>query len=63
MAYHIQKPSIINPDVVVYYAGDSKWTDDASQKLKFSTKKSATQLISNPDGKNGGWKNSTIVSE
>ena len=63
MAYHIQKPSVINPDVVVYYAGDGKWTDDSSQRQKFSTKKSATQLISNPDGKNGGWKNSTVVSE
>lgn len=26
-------------------------------------KKSATALIANPDGKNGGWKGSTIVSE
>ena len=63
MAYHIQKPSVINPDVIVYYAGDGKWTDDASQKQTFRTKTSANKLISNPDGKNGGWKNSTVVSE
>ena len=63
MAYHIQKPSVINPDVIVYYAGDGKWTDDVSQKQTFRTKTSANKLISNPDGKNGGWKNSTVVSE
>ena len=63
MAYHIQKPSVISPDITVYYSGDGKWTDDATQKQKFRTKKSATELISNTDGRNGGWKNSTIVSE
>ena len=63
MAYHIQKPSAINSDVIVYYAGDGRWSDDAAQRQKFSTKTAATKLISNPDGKNGGWKNSTIVSE
>jgi hypothetical protein len=31
--------------------------------MTFSTKKSATALITNPDGKNGGWKGSTISAE
>ena len=63
MSYFIQKQSIINPEITIYYAGNSRWTDDASQKVTFSTKTSATNLIKNPDGKNGGWSGSTIVSE
>jgi hypothetical protein len=63
MAYYISKPSRIDENITVYYAGDSRWTDDPSQKMKFSTKKSATALITNPDGKNGGWKGSTISAE
>ena len=63
MAYFISKPSRIDENITVYYAGDSRWTDDASQKATFSTKKSATALIKNTDGTNGGWAGSTIVSE
>ena len=63
MAYYISKPSRIDPSVTVYYAGDNRWTDDASQKAKFSTKAAATKLIANPDGKNGGWAGSTIAAE
>ena len=60
MAYYVQKPSIINPDAVVYYAGDKRWTDDPSQKVKFSTKKAANAVN---DEKIGGWKGITVVSE
>ena len=60
MAYYVQKPSIINPDAVVYYAGDKRWTDDPSQRVKFTTKKAANAVHNE---KIGGWKNSTIVSE
>jgi hypothetical protein len=63
MAYFIKKQSRIDENITVYYAGDNRWTDDPSQKAKFSTKKSATALITNPDGKNGGWTGSTIVAE
>ena len=63
MAYYIKKQSRIDESITVYYAGDNRWTDDPSQKITFSTKTSATNLIKNPDGKNGGWKGSTIVSE
>ena len=63
MAYYISKPSRIDPSVTVYYAGDNRWTDDASQKATFSTKKSATALIKNTDGTNGGWTGSTVVAE
>ena len=63
MSYYISKPSRIDPNITVYYAGDNRWTDDASQKATFSTKKAATALINNPDGKNGGWTGSTVVAE
>lgn len=62
MAYYIQKPSRIDESITVYYAGNGKWTDDLSQKKSFSTKSSATNLMKNPDGKNGGWTNATIVN-
>jgi len=60
MAYYIQKPSLINPDVVVYYAGKNRWTDDPTQRALFATEE-ATNIIH--EEKRGGWKNSTVVSE
>jgi hypothetical protein len=61
MAYHIQKPSLIDQAITVYYAGEGRWTDDSSQKLSFGTKTSATKLLQNSDGKNGGWNNSVVI--
>jgi hypothetical protein len=63
MAYYIQKPSLVDSSVTVYYAGDRRWTDDETQKIKFSTKRSATELMANNDGTNGGWRSAIIVSE
>lgn len=63
MAYYISKPSCINPDIVVYYAGNNRWTDDASQKVILPTQKDASDLIANLDGKNGGWTGSNIILE
>jgi hypothetical protein len=62
MAYYIQKPSRIDENIIVYYTGNGKWSDDASQKALFTTKTAATNLMKNPDGKNGGWTGATIVS-
>jgi hypothetical protein len=61
MKFHIEKPSIIDKSVVVYYAGKKRWTDDFSQRQIYE--ESPTSIIENPDGKNGGWSNATIVSE
>jgi len=60
MSYYIQKPSIINSDVMVYYAGKNKWTDDPTQRALFATVES-TNVIH--EEKNGGWKDITIVAE
>jgi hypothetical protein len=62
MAYCIQKPSRIDKNITVYYTGNGRWSDDPSQKARFSTKTAATNLMKNPDGKNGGWSGATIVS-
>jgi len=63
MAYYIQKPSSIDNNIMVFYTGGNRWSDDKSEVLKFSTKKEANSLITNPDGKNGGWSNANVVSE
>ena len=63
MAYYLQKPSLVDSNIVVYYAGNSRWTDDASQKTTFATEDEVNSLMYNPEGKNGGWSNVTIVSE
>jgi hypothetical protein len=63
MSYYISKPSRIDPNITVYYAGDNRWTDDASQKATFPTESVAAELIDNPDGTNGGWTGSTVVAE
>lgn len=63
MAYYIFKPSRIDPTITVYYSGNSRWTDDSSQKALFATEEGAAAIMENPDGKNGGWTGSSIVSE
>lgn len=63
MAYYIQKPSLVDSAVTVYYAGNKRWSDDASNKIIFASEEEANAVISNPDGTNGGWTNATIVSE
>lgn len=63
MAYYISKPSRIDPNITVYYAGENRWTDNASQKALFATEEGATALIANPDGRNGGWTGSTVIAE
>ena len=64
MAYHIKKNSVIlGAAKTVYYKGESRWTDTYADRKSYSTKSSADAEIANPDGKNGGWTNATVVSE
>ena len=61
MAYYIKKPAIlVSGDV--YYKGDATWTQDSSEKATY-TQSAANAMIANPDGKNGGFTNATVVSE
>ena len=63
MAFHIEKPSAMNPSVTVYYVKKSHWSDDPAQKKTWASSTSPTNLMANPDGTNGGWKGATIVEE
>ena len=47
----------------VYYTGDSKWSEALSERKSYISESAATAEIANPDGKNGGFKGSTIVEE
>lgn len=61
MPYHIKKPSLINDKVDVYYAGARRWVDDFSERQQFAEDPSG--LMTNSDGKNGGWTGATVVTE
>jgi len=61
--HHIKKQSLLDSNVTLYYSGDSRWSDNFDDRFLFSSKAKADAVVRNPDGKNGGFKNSTIVSE
>ena len=61
--YHIEKNSTIDPSIVVYYVGENRWSDDYSQRSKFTSESAAQSLMDNPDGKNGGWSGASIIRE
>ena len=63
MPYHIKKPSAINASVDVYYTGGTRWSDDYTSRLTYSAESEANAKIANPDGKNGGFRGATVVSE
>ncbi len=61
MPYHIKKPSQLNPSVDVYYIGDRRWSDNYNVRKQYTN--NPTYLTNNTNGKNGGWKGCTVVSE
>lgn len=63
MAFYITKPALIDSSISLYYIGENRWSDDASQKVTYETEEEANNLMVNPDGRNGGWSNATVVSE
>ena len=63
MAFHIKKQSVLLDSKTVYYKGDAKWTDTYADRKSYSTKSAADAEVANPDGKNGGFTGSTVVSE
>jgi len=48
---------------LVYYVKKHHWSDDYSDRKTWATRTSPTNLMANPDGKNGGWQRATIVEE
>jgi hypothetical protein len=63
MAFRIQKPSAVDPNITVYYVKKSHWSDDYNDRKTWATITSPTNLMVNPDGKNGGWEGASIVQE
>ena len=61
MAYYITKPSALDKNVTVYWTGARQWSDNIADKKSLSSKAKAEAVVANPDGKNGGFDNSTIV--
>jgi|TARA_R100001460_G_scaffold98397_1_gene141213 hypothetical protein len=61
MAYHIKKPSVLKAETSVYYTGESIWSETFDDRKVYSDDPSS--LLTNNDGKNGGWTGATIVSE
>jgi len=61
--HHIKKQSLVDADITLYYAGNSRWSDNFEERFLFTSKAKADAAVKNPDGKNGGFKNTTIVSE
>jgi hypothetical protein len=63
MPYHIKKSFALDANKTVYYKGTNVWTDKYSDRKQYSNKSDADAQVANPDGKNGGFTNSTVVTE
>ena len=61
MGYYIKKTGLSGK--TVYWTGGVHWSDNSSSKKVYATKSTADAKIVNTDGKNGGWKGATVVSE
>ncbi len=46
-------------DITVYYIGGDHWSDDKSSALEM-TSADAINLMTNIDGKNGGWTDAVV---
>ena len=63
MAYYITKSASIDPSITLYFKGDNRWSDDPAGKVTYATEELANSVKANPDGRNGGFVGSTVVSE
>ena len=63
MAFHIQKSSAVDPDITVYYVKKHHWSDNYDARKTWTSKTTPTNLMVNPDGKNGGWEGASVVEE
>jgi|TARA_Y100000289_G_C3875580_1_gene125876 hypothetical protein len=63
MAYYITKPASIDKSITLYFVGENRWSDNPSNKITYETEEIANSAKANPDGTNGGFTGSTVVSE
>ena len=61
--HHIKKASALLSGTDVYYVEGNRWSDDFTDRKIFTNKTTAQNLIKNPDGKNGGFANASVVTE
>ncbi len=61
MAFHIKKPSVLKAGTTVYHTGGRGWSENFADRKQYSDNPSS--LLTNNDGKNGGWTGATVVSE
>ena len=60
MAFYITRPGKLDGRTM-YYHGGNRWSDESVGKMTYDTREEVEALIANPDGKNGGFANTTIV--
>ena len=61
--HHIKIASALLSGTDVYYVEGNRWSDDFADRKIFTNKTTAQNLIKNPDGKNGGFANASVVTE
>ena len=60
--YHIRKKASLTENDI-YYTGDINWSDEYTQRKKYTSKASVEAALANPDGKNGGMNFASWVKE
>ena len=60
--YHIKRSAALD-NFDVYYEGGTSWSDDFSQRKKYTAQATADAVLVNTDGKNGGFNGAVVVRE
>jgi len=60
--YHIRKKASLSENDI-YYVGDINWSDEYSQRKKYTSKASVEAVLVNVDGTNGGFNSASYVKE
>tara|TARA_B100000287_G_scaffold385401_1_gene392538 strand:- start:327 stop:518 length:192 start_codon:yes stop_codon:yes gene_type:complete len=60
--YHIRKKAALTENDI-YYVGGINWSDEYSQRKKYTSKASVEAVLENPDGTNGGFNFASWVKE
>ena len=60
--YHIKKKASLTENDI-YYTGDVNWSDEYTQRKKYTSKASVEAVLVNTDGTNGGFNFASWVKE
>ena len=60
--YHIKKKASLD-DYDIYFKGGVSWSDDYSERKKYTSKASVEAVLVNTDGTNGGMNFASYVKE